>query len=121
MQLLAKQAAAAAANNNNNDYSQADSVVVSESANGQTATIPATTTINQIKRRIIAKLFSGVSSKANDTSSSGLNGNQKEQQQDSYNSIMDLGDRVYAAEKITKKRKNRVRINYNTTIQKDPL
>lgn len=81
-------------------------------AAGQAVTTGATA-INQIKRRIIAKLFSGggkstgqqketaaaAAASASDTTGATTNG-----------SRMDLGDRVYAAERITKKREKRVSV-----------
>jgi hypothetical protein len=72
-------------------------------ANG--TTIPTTTSINQIKRRIIAKLFSGGKGGL-----AGASGQQDSPTSSSGSGSMDLGDRVYAAERITKKRVKRVRV-----------
>lgn len=90
-----------------------------EAAQNNGITIPTSTasssttpsSINQIKRKIIAKLFS--SSKPSSSSSSSPSSSSSSHQNNNNNNNhdyrdMDLGDRVYAAERITKKREKRV-------------
>lgn len=85
-------------NNNNNNNIPSSTLSTTSSS------------INQIKRKIIAKLFSNNKPSSSSSSSSSTSSTSYQNNNNNHNnsSNMDLGDRVYAAERITKKRERRV-------------